>query len=203
VLDVGAWDGWFSFEAERRGAARVLATDSWCWGGPGRGTQAGFLLARDALDSQVEALEIDVFDLSPEHPGVFDVVLFLGVLYHLRDPERALAQVASVTSEVLVVETAVDLIDRREPAMAFYPGDELEGDSTNWWAPNPSALCEMLRAAGFEDLTLSWGPRSLAGRIRRSLVRHRCLPDAWRASGRRDRMTVHARRTPRHSDPAC
>ncbi|HEY8641609.1 MAG TPA: TIGR04290 family methyltransferase, partial [Candidatus Dormibacteraeota bacterium] len=42
VLDVGAWDGFFSFEAERRGAARVLATDDFCWSGPGWGSKAGF-----------------------------------------------------------------------------------------------------------------------------------------------------------------
>ena len=49
VLDVGAWDGFFSFEAERRGAERVLATDSFCWGGGGWGTKDGFDLARRAL----------------------------------------------------------------------------------------------------------------------------------------------------------
>ena len=42
VLDIGAWDGWFSFEAERRGAARVLATDHYCWSGEGWGSKAGF-----------------------------------------------------------------------------------------------------------------------------------------------------------------
>src|ERR1700712_3578633 len=45
VLDVGAWDGFFSFEAERRGASRVVATDSFCWSGSGWGTKAGFELA--------------------------------------------------------------------------------------------------------------------------------------------------------------
>ncbi|MBI2925411.1 MAG: hypothetical protein HYY24_06870 [Verrucomicrobia bacterium] len=53
VLDVGAWDGFFSFEAERRGARRVLATDSFSWGGGGWGTPEGFQLARQALGSNV------------------------------------------------------------------------------------------------------------------------------------------------------
>src|SRR5439155_6709340 len=58
VLDVGAWDGFYSFEAERRGAARVLATDWFSWGGDGWGTKAGFELARRALASRVEDADI-------------------------------------------------------------------------------------------------------------------------------------------------
>ena len=46
VLDVGAWDGFYSFEMERRGAAKVLATDHFCWGGNGWASQDGFNLAR-------------------------------------------------------------------------------------------------------------------------------------------------------------
>ncbi len=72
VLDIGAWDGFFSFEAERRGAKRVLATDSYSWGGEGWGTKAGFDLARRVLGSKIEDMEIDVLDISPEKVGVFD-----------------------------------------------------------------------------------------------------------------------------------
>ena len=57
VLDIGAWDGFFSFEAERRGAARVVASDSYSWKGGGWGTKSGFLLAREALGSRVEDVE--------------------------------------------------------------------------------------------------------------------------------------------------
>jgi tRNA (mo5U34)-methyltransferase len=84
VLDIGAWDGFFSFEAERRGAKRVLATDFDSWVGKTWGSKAGFELARRALNSNVEDMTIDVVELSPERVGVFDLVLFLGVLYHLR-----------------------------------------------------------------------------------------------------------------------
>jgi tRNA (mo5U34)-methyltransferase len=97
VLDVGAWDGFYSFVAARRGAARVLATDSFVW--QGRWRQDGFLLARQALGlgDAVEDRHIDVMDLSPETLGeTFDVVLFLGVLYHLKDPLGALQRVSSV-----------------------------------------------------------------------------------------------------------
>src|SRR5713101_1737289 len=105
VLDVGAWDGFFSFEAERRGAERVLATDSFVWRGGWPTGKAGFELARRALNSRVEDMEIDVLELSPERVGTFDIVLFLGVLYHMRHPLLALERVASVTRELLIVET--------------------------------------------------------------------------------------------------
>src|SRR5581483_10238018 len=105
VLDVGAWDGFYSFEAERRGAARVLATDSFSWDGGGWGRKDGFELAREALGSKVEDRNIDVLELSPENVGTFDVVFFLGVLYHMRHPMLALEHVASVTKELLILET--------------------------------------------------------------------------------------------------
>jgi tRNA (mo5U34)-methyltransferase len=79
-LDVGAWDGFFSFQAEARGACRVVATDWFCWGGPGWGTKAGFDFARRRLRSGVEDIEIDVPDISPDSVGVFDIVLLSGVI---------------------------------------------------------------------------------------------------------------------------
>jgi hypothetical protein len=102
--------------------------------------QRGFELAREALDSRVEDLDIDVMNLSPERIGAFDLVLFLGVLYHLRHPLLALEWVASVTAAQLILETHVDLTWVRRPAMAFYRGQELDWDPTNWWGPNPSAV---------------------------------------------------------------
>lgn len=164
VLDVGAWDGFMSFEAERRGAARVLATDSFSWHGGGWGTKDGFELARSALDSKVEDREIDVMELSPEAIGTFDVVLCLGVLYHMRDPVGALERVASVTHDLLVLETEVDMLLQRRPAAAFYPTDELQDDPTNWWAPNPAAVLGMLRAVGFSQAEVVW-QRNLARRV--------------------------------------
>src|SRR5438270_4258438 len=103
VLDVGAWDGFYSFEMERRGAS-VLATDSYSWDGGGWGTKAGFDLAREALGSEVRDQRINPFDLSPEAVGRFDVVLLLGVLYHIRDPMLLLERVSSVAAAVLDLE---------------------------------------------------------------------------------------------------
>ena len=122
VLDIGAWDGVFSFEAERRGASRVLATDSYCWNGEGWGTKEGFDTARRILGSRVEDFEIDVMDLSPERVGTFDVVLFVGVLYHLRHPLLALERVASVCADLLVFDSHTAMTEERRPVMLFYPG---------------------------------------------------------------------------------
>lgn len=170
VLDVGAWDGFFSFECERRGAARVVAADWFAWNEAARGSKRSFELARTALGSRVEDVEIRVEDLSPERVGSFDLVLFVGVLYHVRDPLRALDAVASVTGGRLVLETHVDLTLRRGPAAAFYPGEELRGDHTNWWGPNPAAVEGMLRAVGFGDVRKVF-PRTRAYEWARALRR--------------------------------
>ena len=79
VLDVGPWHGFFSFEAERRGARRVVAADSFARSGANWSTKEGFLLAREALGSRVEDADVDVMDLSPASVGEFDLVLMLGV----------------------------------------------------------------------------------------------------------------------------
>jgi hypothetical protein len=131
---------------------------------------------------------------------VFDVVLFLGVLYHLRHPLLALERVAAVVGELLVVETHVDLTLLRRPAAAFYPGGELLGDETNWWGPNANAVVAMLRAVGFTSVEIIGG-RSTAGRL--GHVAHNLAGVARsRISSRRsplglshiatDRLVVHA-----------
>lgn len=193
VLDVGAWDGFFSFEAERRGARRVVATDSFAWGGSGWSTKAGFELAREVLGSRVEDADVDVLDLDPARLGCFDVVLCLGVLYHMRHPLLALERVAAVTGELLVLETAVDLTWTRRPAAAFYPSHELGLDPTNWWGPNPEAVAGMLRAVGFARVELMTpdGTAYRAARSARRLprylrdrVRHGVAPPHHPSQGR-------------------
>jgi tRNA (mo5U34)-methyltransferase len=194
VLDVGAWDGFFSFEAERRGAARVLATDSFVWRGGIATGKAGFDLARRALKSRVEDMEIDVLDLSPERVGMFDVVLFLGVLYHMRHPLLALERVASVTRELLIVETVVDCLDYRRPAMALYPGSELSHDETSWCGPNPGAMKAMLRTAGLPRVDVVADSRSLPYRIAKAGYYRLKLGYPFLATMRTDRMVFHATR---------
>jgi tRNA (mo5U34)-methyltransferase len=147
VLDIGCWDGFFSFECERRGAKRVVATDIWETLG-----RDAFDFARAELGSQVEPLQVSVYDLPDLLDQRFDLVLFLGVLYHLKHPLLGIEKISEVTAPggLAVVETAVDaetLMDR--PLMAFYPGDELNHDPTNWWTPNVPALASMLGVSGF------------------------------------------------------
>jgi tRNA (mo5U34)-methyltransferase len=196
VLDIGAWDGFFSFEAERRGASRVLATDSYVWQGRGKwGSKAGFELARQALGSRVEDMEIDVMELAPERVGMFDVVLLLGVLYHMRHPLLALERAASVTRELLIVETATDLMWMPRPAAAFYPADELGlADPGNWWAPNLPGLVGMLRAVGFAQVEVA-SSYGLASRLYRA-TRERLRGRGFLTSLAQGRAVAHARRIP-------
>ncbi len=76
-------------------------------------------------------------------------MLFLGVLYHLVDPIRALQNVFALTKEVAVVETHLDLHGLGRPAMVFYPGAELNNDPTNWWGPNRECVEALLKLVGF------------------------------------------------------
>jgi tRNA (mo5U34)-methyltransferase len=195
VLDIGAWDGFFSFEAERRNAARVVAADHYAWHGTGWGTgrgKAGFELARTALGSRVEDVDIDVMDLSPERVGSFDVVLFLGVLYHLPDPLLALRRVASVTSGLLILETVVDMVGVRRPAAAFYPGRELNGDPTNWWGPNQAAVEGMLRSVGFARVDVITPQRSAGFRAARAVKHWLTGRNGLAQAFRQDRAVFHA-----------
>ena len=195
VLDIGAWDGFFSFEAERRHASRVLATDDYVWHGTGWGTgqgKAGFQFARDTLNSRVEDMDVDVMDLSPERVGIFDVVLFLGVLYHLKDPLRALERIASVTRGLLILETVVDMVGVSRPAAAFYPDRELNDDPTNWWGPNHAAVAGMLRSVGFARVDVITPPRSAAFRAARALKHRVTGRNALAAAFRQDRAVFHA-----------
>ncbi len=163
VLDVGANDGFASFEAERRGARSVVAVDHpdrWGNGSkaaPGPDTRRHVELAKAASGSRVRLDVLDVeSDASLDSLLVghepFDVVLFLGVLYHLRDPISAVERLRRLVADggLLVVETHVDLLDVGRPAAAFYPA---EGPSrVTWWGPNPAMVGGLLGAAGFREV---------------------------------------------------
>ena len=148
VLDIGAWNGAFSFAAKRRGAARVLATDEFAWAHPALRGRETFELARAELGLEVETLQIDPTRMD-ETLGRFDLVLFLGVFYHLFDPIDVLQRMRAVTGQVLLIETHQDALALAEPAMVFYPGRTLANDDTNWWGPNPPLMLHLLRQQGF------------------------------------------------------
>jgi tRNA (mo5U34)-methyltransferase len=175
VLDIGAWNGYFSFEARRRGAERVLATDSYCWTHPHIRGREAFELARSTLGMDVDACEIDVADLSRETVGEFDVVLYLGVFYHRYDAIEALAKVARLAKQVLIVETHLELRDVAVPAMAFFPGRELANDPTNWWGPNEFCIKDLLLGHGFNEVEISAHPEG----------HNRAIFHAWRSTDAR------------------
>lgn len=153
VLDIGALDGGLSFELEKRGAAEVVAIDLWQETG-----REGFDLACETLKSKVKGIQMDVMDVSPDNLGTFDLVFMFGVLYHLRHPLLALEKVRSVCRDLLILETHIDLLDCSKPAAAFYAGDELCHDPTNWWGPNIPCVKAWLASAGFSsaEVVANW-----------------------------------------------
>ncbi len=147
VLDIGAWDGWFSFECERRGA-QVTAVDCVALD--------TFLEARDLRRSKVEYLTLDVAELSPARLGHFDIVLFFGVLYHLRHPLLGLEKVVEMTTDLALIESFVIAPENRTiPAVVeFYERGELGGQIDNWCGPSPEGLLALCRSAGFAQAEL-------------------------------------------------
>ena len=149
VLDVGCLDGFWSFEAEKRKAQHVLAIDSWnsnwlC-------DDKGFRTAHALLGSRVEFQWVDLFDLTLEKQGRFDLVMCLGVLYHLRQPLRGLERLAKVCKEHLILETAYDPA-AQGCTMEFFEQDEYNSDPTNWWKPSLDCVMAMLRSCGFSGV---------------------------------------------------
>ncbi len=141
VLDIGAWDGWFSFEMERRGAS-VLALDS--------AKNTRLLEARSLLGSRIDYHIADICRLTAKEVGTFDIVLFLGVLYHLKHPLLALENVCGMCRDMACIESfvtdsSVDAI----PSMEFYETTELRGQLDNWCGPNIPCLLAFARTAGF------------------------------------------------------
>jgi len=149
VLDVDSCNGYFSFAAERMGASRVLALDTHAWRTPAG--KHDFEQVRRTLASNVESRELDVLSISPETVGEFDIVLFLGILDHMRDPMLALERMASVTRELLVVETLVDKKLIPSPAAALRPRSWLH-DGHGSRGAHRAGLTGMLQSVGFSKI---------------------------------------------------
>ncbi|MBV9784682.1 MAG: TIGR04290 family methyltransferase [Acidisphaera sp.] len=165
VLDIGCNGGFYAMQMKRRGAARVLGIDF-----------DEDYLAQARFAAEVEGLDIEFRQLSVYDVGAlrerFDVVLFVGVLYHLRHPllaldlihehvardllvfqsmQRGSDRVAAVAPDYDFAETAI-FDDPGYPKLHFIERDYAH-DPTNWWAPNRACSEAMLRSAGFEVLS--------------------------------------------------
>jgi tRNA (mo5U34)-methyltransferase len=151
LLDVGAWNGGFSIEAKRRGASRVVALDYNAWRNPALQGRRSFDLAIKLCNVEVEAVERDISvpSLDLADLGIFDVVLFSGVFYHLVDPIATLRELSRITRETIVVETYIEKSPERRPLMVFFPGKELNNDPNNWWGPNAILIEKLLEHFGF------------------------------------------------------
>lgn len=154
VLDVGAWDGWWSFLCERRGAATVVAVDTWGFDTGRR----GFDLAARVLKSKVVGVKLDVHELDPDIIGKYDIVLCLGALHHFQNPILALQKLHSVCKGKLILETHLDC-PGSEPLCGFYDKEKPYNDPTCLWGPNAPCVNAWLRFVGFNDPRLvNWKP---------------------------------------------
>lgn len=173
VLDIGAFNGTMTFTAEDFGASEVVAIDVM---DPGT---TGFTLLHELRGSQTTHVQCAVYDLHVDLFGLFDIVLFSGVHYHLRHPILALERINSVMrpgGTLITVGTVGDfwlptrhdqlagvmpsMIEERDPdsgtltqlnsiPLAGYYSGTYLGDRSNWFIPNTAGLEEMLRSCGF------------------------------------------------------
>jgi tRNA (mo5U34)-methyltransferase len=162
VLDIGCNAGFFSLEMKRRGAARVLGVDS----------DARYLaqaqFAAEVSGLAIELQQLSVYELASLREQ-FDLVIFTGVLYHLRYPLLALDLVRRhVVRDQLVFQSMLRGSEEVAPVAPNYPFSEeaiferpsyprlhfveqrYADDPTNWWIPNRACAEAMLRSAGFE-----------------------------------------------------
>ncbi len=164
VLDIGCNGGFYAMEMKRRGADRVVAVDS----DERYLAQARF--AAEVLGHDIEFRRMSVYDVA-QLGERFDLVLFMGVLYHLRHPLLALDLLhRHVVGDMLLFQSmqrgpdAVAAVapdydfddqahfDRPDYPSLYFVEDRYAGDPTNWWVPNRAAAEAMLRSAGFEIL---------------------------------------------------
>ena len=168
VLDIGCNSGFFSFQMRKRNAGRILGIDIM----PHLLAQARFL--SHWLEQPLELKEMGAYDV--ESLGPFDVVIFIGVLYHLKHPLYALEKVASICTDTLYIQSKLQgsekdfepaddypfeekkIFDRPEFPRMYFIEKSFNGDVSNWWYPNKSCLKAMIRTAGFRQVEDSLHP---------------------------------------------
>lgn len=165
VLDIGCNGGFYSLEMKRRGADRVVGIDS----DEAYLAQARF--AAEVYGIEVEFRNLSIYDVAQLQER-FDIVLFMGVIYHLRHPLLALDLLHEhVAKDLLVFQSLLRGSAEVERLVQDYPFAETEvfnrpgfprmyfiehrysGDPTNWWIPNLACAQAMLRSAGFEIIS--------------------------------------------------
>jgi len=171
VLDIGAWDGYWSFEALKRGAKEVVAIDDFSdnlsnFAVDRRPKWETFDLCKEALGygDECKRIEMSVYDIDEETLGRFDVVFFFGTIYHLKHPLLALEKISAICDGSIHIETAsLDEFspyrgglsggfNRNEMVMEFYPTTEYGSNISNWWAPTLQCLGAMLGSVGFKNI---------------------------------------------------
>jgi tRNA (mo5U34)-methyltransferase len=162
ALDVGTWDGFWAFEMERRGAA-VVALDLDDEGDldwpprrrpktfPPEPRGKGFRLAREIFGSEVERVNLSVYDATPEDLGTFDLVFCGSVLIHLRDQMLALERIADLcTGTFLSTEGYSPLLGLLPFPAARYHADREK--AVVFWEPSARTWGRMIWSAGFDQV---------------------------------------------------
>jgi tRNA (mo5U34)-methyltransferase len=181
ALDVGTWDGFWAFEMERRGA-EVVALDldderdlDWP---PRRRPETfpeeprgrGFAVAKEALGSRVERVNMSIYHATPEELGTFDVVFCATVLLHLRDQLLALERIANLCKDLFVTAEEYD----RMAGLVPFPVSRYLADRPKavvFWLPSVKTWQRLLWTAGFDDVRQT-GRFTLHDRKRTFSVRH-------------------------------
>jgi tRNA (mo5U34)-methyltransferase len=153
VLDIGCAEGFFSFEAERRGGREVIGIDS------SPECVRRFDIVKAARSSSATAFLLSVYDLDPERLGTFDLILFYGVFYHLKHPQLALERIRSVCTGKLLFQAHIHEEPGLEetPLARFYPHGMLTPagyDPRIFWLFNSAGCAAILDHVGFVDLEI-------------------------------------------------
>lgn len=141
-LDVGTADGLHAFEAERRGADRVLAVDIWHDDAMKQGSQ----MVKQYLDSDVELRQLNASDVTAETVGEFDFVLCSGLIYHIPDPYLVISNLVSVAKESLVIETSLNEYNHIKDSILQLADSDPPQPLRS--VPNLSAVEKMVAAGG-------------------------------------------------------
>jgi len=164
VLDIAPWNGFFGFECIRRGATSLVSV------GPDDPEMTGYEATRKLLEiDNCKYMRGGVYDLSPNLHGTFDIVLFLGLIYHLRHPLLALDRIWDVTNNKLYCDSPIidnvifdqtvpenersaileaGRIYNRLPLVYYTKGSET-GDAYNWFMPNIKGFRDFVESSGF------------------------------------------------------